>query len=167
MPADPLAAPPTDPPTDPATGVPRQTFEAFDADRHDRSSFTCTEPTLETYLRERARKDHQNRVRSVFALSLDGVRVSGFYTLSSSAVKLSDLPANPQKPLPQYQCVPVMPLGRLAVSGAQGNQASIRGNRLPVRVTLAADFFIKLSADLETKVNLRPSGVFRSERTRR
>jgi len=50
-----------------------------------------------------------------FVLVLPDGAVGGFYTLSSTAVKLAELPAETARRLPRYPLVPATLLGRLAV----------------------------------------------------
>jgi len=48
--------------------------------------------------------------------------VAGYYSLSSTAVRLSDLPETTRKRLPRYPLVPATLLGRLAVDKAHRGQ---------------------------------------------
>lgn len=57
----------------------------------------------------------RRRVTSCFVALDKTNRVAGFYTLASSSVVLSDLPASVVKKLPRYPSVPVVRMGRLAV----------------------------------------------------
>ncbi len=50
-----------------------------------------------------------------FVLVLADGAIGGFYTLSSTAVKLAELPAETTRRLPRYPLVPATLLGRLAV----------------------------------------------------
>jgi len=50
-----------------------------------------------------------------FVLVLPGGGIGGYYTLSSTAVKLAELPDNVARRLPRYPLVPATLLGRLAV----------------------------------------------------
>jgi GNAT superfamily N-acetyltransferase len=60
-------------------------------------------------------------VAAPFVLVLPDGRIGGYYTLSSTAVKLADLPEQIVKKLPRYPLVPATLLGRLAVDrGHQG-----------------------------------------------
>jgi GNAT superfamily N-acetyltransferase len=83
---------------------------------HHRAAFSCGEETLDAYLRQRARQDDDRNVAKAFVLydSQDD-RVAGYYTLSSAAVQLEDLPPETQRQLPRYPHVPVILLGRLAI----------------------------------------------------
>lgn len=50
-----------------------------------------------------------------FVLVLPNGTIGGYYTLSSTAVKLVELPAQVAKKLPRYPLVPATLLGRLAI----------------------------------------------------
>ena len=50
-----------------------------------------------------------------FVLVLPDRTIAGYYTLSSTAVKLAELPAETTRRLPRYPLVPATLLGRLAV----------------------------------------------------
>lgn len=50
-----------------------------------------------------------------FVLVLPDGAVAGYYTLSSTALKLAELPAQVTRKLPRYPLVPATLLGRLAV----------------------------------------------------
>jgi predicted GNAT family N-acyltransferase len=58
--------------------------------------------------------------------------VAGYYSLSSTAVRLSDLPETTRKRLPRYPLVPATLLGRLAVDQIY------RGRRLGERLLVDA-----------------------------
>lgn len=83
---------------------------------HDRAAFSCGEDTLDIYLRQRARQDDDRNVAKTFVLyDAHDDRVAGYYTLSSAAVHLEELPPETQRRLPRYPLVPVILLGRLAI----------------------------------------------------
>jgi GNAT superfamily N-acetyltransferase len=79
--------------------------------KHDRSSFDCGEPSLNTYLRQYARQnDEKGLGRTCVAVEPGQTRVEGYYTLSTGAVTFEQVPEK----LPRYP-IPVVHLGRLAV----------------------------------------------------
>lgn len=83
---------------------------------HDRAAFSCGEDSLDSYLRERARRDADRHVATVFILHDPQANlVAGYYTLSASSVLLADLPLEMQRTLPRYPQAPVVLLGRLAI----------------------------------------------------
>jgi len=90
--------------------------EPFDRARHDRTGFTCGEPSLDEYLARRATQDIRRDLTALFCL-LDGddPRVLGYYTLSASSIPFGDLPHDLVRGLPGYADIPAALLGRLAV----------------------------------------------------
>jgi len=86
------------------------------ASHHDRAAFSCGVEALDRYLRHQASQDVRKHVAAVFALvEGDKPAVLGFFTLSATSVRLSDLPESTAKKLPRYPLVPAILLGRLAV----------------------------------------------------
>ncbi len=86
------------------------------APHHERGAFSCGVPSLDRYLIQQARQDAVRRVAAVFVLVGDSPNeIAGYYTLSASSVRLSDVPQEFAKRLPRYPLVPAILLGRLAV----------------------------------------------------
>ncbi len=82
---------------------------------HDRSSFSCGEPSLDTYILRQASQDAQRRVAQVFVAVADRPgEVVGYYTLSAASFEKEDLPRELAKRLPHYP-VPAAVIGRLAI----------------------------------------------------
>ncbi len=82
---------------------------------HDRSSFSCGEPALDTYLQRQASQDVKRRVAKVFVtIGAAPGRIAGYYSLSAAEFNKAELPAEAAKRLPHYP-VPAAVLGRLAV----------------------------------------------------
>lgn len=83
---------------------------------HDRATFDCGHPFLNTYLSQFARQNDQNGVaRAYVMVPFDGGNpVVGYYTLSASAVAFDNLPPTLRNRLPKYP-VPVVQIGELAV----------------------------------------------------
>lgn len=92
--------------------------------QHDRAGFSCGNPSLDQYLKERARQDAQRYVAAPFVLvSGPGEKtILGYYTLSSFSIDLSDLPYDTARKLPSYPNIPVTLLGRLAVDQRHAGQ---------------------------------------------
>ena len=85
------------------------------APHHDRTSFSCGEPALDDYLRERAGQDGRRKIARVFvAVDRSNGLLAGYYTLSAASFFREDLPEGLAKRLPLYP-VPAAILGRLAV----------------------------------------------------
>lgn len=83
---------------------------------HIRTEFTCGKAALDRYIQHHARQDAEKHVAAPFVLvAPPSKKVLGYYTLSSSAVDLHDLPPDLVKKLPRYPYMPVILLGRLAV----------------------------------------------------
>lgn len=82
--------------------------------QHDRSAFESGVEPLDRYFRIQAGQDARKNMAAPFVLLSDGT-VAGYYTLSSSAVNLGELPEKAVRKLPRYPLVPATLLGRLAV----------------------------------------------------
>lgn len=95
-------------------------IERLDPKRHDRSSFSCGELSLDAYLKTRASQDGDRRVSTTFCLVDDAAvaRIIGYFTLAPGGVEFADLPEQLRRRLPAYPQVPVFRLGRLAVDDA-------------------------------------------------
>lgn len=86
------------------------------APRHERDAFSCGEPTLDSYLKQRANQDMKRGLAVCYALTERGGNdVRGYYTLSATSVDLSSLPENLRRRSGTYPVVPAVLLGRLAV----------------------------------------------------
>ncbi len=88
--------------------------------QHDREHFDCGVEALNLYLRTQARQQMDRNVAVVYVLAPAGkpTAIAGYYSLSATAVQLSDLPEATRKRLPRYPLVPTTLLGRLAVDQA-------------------------------------------------
>jgi GNAT superfamily N-acetyltransferase len=79
--------------------------------KHDRSSFDCGEPSLNTYLKQYARQnDEKGLGRTFVAVEPGRTQIEGYYTISTGAVIFDRVPEK----LPRYP-IPVVHLGRLAI----------------------------------------------------
>ena len=85
---------------------------------HDRIAFDCGVPVLNSYLQQYARQDLERGVATPYVLvpSTNPIEIAGFYTLTATAVKLTELPPETVKKLPKYPLMPATLLGRLATS---------------------------------------------------
>jgi len=83
--------------------------------QHDRNSFRSGVESLDRYFRAQAGQDARKNMAAPFALVLPDGAVGGYYTLSSTAVKLAELRRATTRRLPRYPLVPATLLGRLAV----------------------------------------------------
>jgi GNAT superfamily N-acetyltransferase len=82
---------------------------------HDRSRFDSGVELLDRYLKAQAGQDARKNMAAPFVLVLHDGTIGGYYTLSSTAVKLAELPEQVVKKLPRYPLVPATLLGRLAI----------------------------------------------------
>jgi GNAT superfamily N-acetyltransferase len=81
-----------------------------------RAAFSCGVEPLDTYIKNRARKEHEARVTFVYVLPTgEGQDIAGFYTISSATINFVDLPPEKTKRLPRYPALPAILIGRLAV----------------------------------------------------
>ena len=83
------------------------------ADHHNFDAFNCGVPSLDNWLRKRARSNQRSRASRTYVLC-DGDRVTGYYALASGSLanKIAPGKIKPNMPDP----IPVMVLGRLAPS---------------------------------------------------
>lgn len=82
--------------------------------RHDRALFSCGDADLDDWFHRRARQDQRRNVARVFVLVDDNLGVIGFYSLSSFALELDDLPDELARRLPRYGAIPAALISRLA-----------------------------------------------------
>ena len=85
------------------------------AHNHDRAAFSCGKEPLDNYLKTQARKAIEKNLAAVFVYT-DGTKIAGYYTLSSFAVKLDEIPETLSKKLTKMPLVPATLIGRLARS---------------------------------------------------
>jgi len=82
--------------------------------KHDRAAFSCGVAALDDWFRLRAGQDEKRNVARVFVAIDDQRRIIGFYSLSSFALAIADLPPAHVKRLPRYDAIPAVLIGRLA-----------------------------------------------------
>ena len=83
---------------------------------HDRAAFSCGKDSLDEYLKNQAGQAVGKNLAAVFVLTQDGKKIVGYYTLSSYAVKLDEIPETIAKKLTRMPEIPAILLGRLARS---------------------------------------------------
>jgi len=100
---------------------------------HDRKSFDCGEPALNTYLQRFARQNHESGGAKTFVATPTSApaTILGFYTLSPASIDYARTPDVVRRGLGRYE-VPVYRLGRLAVD------RSVQGKGLGGGLLLAA-----------------------------
>jgi ribosomal protein S18 acetylase RimI-like enzyme len=82
--------------------------------QHDRTRFSCGQPDLDAWFRQRAGQDQRRDVARVFVAVDDAQEVVGFYSLSAFTLALDDLPEPIARRLPRYDAIPAARIGRLA-----------------------------------------------------
>lgn len=83
--------------------------------QHDRSGFESGVEPLDRYLQTQAGQDARKKMAAPFVLVLKDGSVAGYYTLSSTAIRLPELPEAVVRKLPRYPLVPATLLGQLAI----------------------------------------------------
>ncbi len=108
---------------------PRFSVEVLEK-RHQRDNFDCGGDALNRYIRTQARQEMERDVAIVYVLVPHDqpARIAGYYSLSATAVRLSEWPEPTRKKLPRYPLVPATLIGRLAVD--QANRGLRLGERL-------------------------------------
>ncbi len=79
---------------------------------HDCSAFDCGEPSLDQWLKTRARRNERSGASRTYVVC-EGTRVLGYYCLAAGALTLEEAPKAMRRNMPDP--LPVMVLGRLAV----------------------------------------------------
>jgi GNAT superfamily N-acetyltransferase len=118
------------------------TVESFQK-KHERSAFSCGQPTLDDFIRTRVSQYEKRRLGKTYVAIVPGnLQVIGYYTLSAGAVAFKQLPSKATQKLPKHP-VPVVLLARLAVD------QSFQGKRLGESLLLdALQRALDLSANL-------------------
>ena len=83
--------------------------------QHDRSGFICGKESLDQYFQWRVTQDARRHLATPFVMVMPDGAIGGFYTLSSTALRLDDLPEDVARRLPRYPLVPATLIGRLAI----------------------------------------------------
>jgi GNAT superfamily N-acetyltransferase len=88
------------------------------ADPHDLAAFDSGVPSLDDWLKRRARANQASGASRNYVVT-DGMRVIGYYCLASGAIAVTDAPTALRRNMPDP--IPVTVLGRLAIDrGWQG-----------------------------------------------
>jgi GNAT superfamily N-acetyltransferase len=86
------------------------------ADSHDLAAFDCGVPTLDDWLKRRARANQASGASRSYVVA-EGHRVIGYYCLASGAIAVTDAPPALRRNMPDP--IPMTVLGRLAVDHSQ------------------------------------------------
>lgn len=98
-------------------------FALLDTRLHQRASFHCGVPTLDTYLQQQAGQHQRDGIATTHVLADDSdpPRILGYCSLAAAQLQLHDLQPADRRRLPAYP-VPAVRLSRLAVaSDVQGS----------------------------------------------
>ncbi|MDQ5889151.1 MAG: hypothetical protein QG667_2445, partial [Pseudomonadota bacterium] len=80
---------------------------------HQRNGFDCGEPALNAFLQQQAGQQQRRGFGKTYVtLADDGIRVTGFVTVSAGQVAVAQLPGRSK--LPRHPA-PILRIGRLAV----------------------------------------------------
>ncbi len=82
--------------------------------KQDRRAFSCGVASLDDWFQHRAVQNENRNVARVFVAVDDQLGVVGFYSLSSFALTIADLPSERARRLPRYDLIPAALIGRLA-----------------------------------------------------
>jgi len=82
--------------------------------QHDRAAFSCGQPDLDDWFKQRASQDDKRNVARVFVAVDEAFGIVGFYSLSSFTLAIEDVPADIARKLPRYGAIPAALIGRLA-----------------------------------------------------
>jgi GNAT superfamily N-acetyltransferase len=83
--------------------------------QHDRIGFICGKESLDQYFQRQVMQDARRHLATPFVMIMPDAEIGGFYTLSSTALRLGDLPEDIVRRLPRYPLVPATLVGRLAI----------------------------------------------------
>lgn len=83
--------------------------------QHSRSGFICGKESLDQYFQRQVTQDARRHLATPFVMVMPDGAIGGFYTLSSTALRLGDLLENIARRLPRYPLVPATLIGRLAI----------------------------------------------------
>ena len=86
---------------------------------HRLEGFRCTEPALESWLKQRARRNQQDGASRCYVVCA-GEDVVGYYALAAGAVAHTQTPGHVRRNMPDP--IPVIVLGRLAVHADRAGQ---------------------------------------------
>jgi GNAT superfamily N-acetyltransferase len=82
---------------------------------HDRRGFVCGKESLDHYFQRQVTQDARRHLATPFVMVMPDGEIGGFYTLSSTALRLSELPEEVARRLPRYPLIPATLIGRLAI----------------------------------------------------
>lgn len=93
--------------------------------KQDRAGFTSGNERIDCYFRNVVTQDIKRKYAACYVLSdKESGQIAGFYTLSSHAVPLTDVPAETARKLPRYPSVPAVLIGWM------GRDIAFRGQQI-------------------------------------
>ena len=125
------------------------------AEAHRLDGFRCTEPVLESWLKQRARRNQQDGVSRCYVVCA-GEDVVGYYALAAGAVSRAQAPGKVRRNMPDP--IPIIVLGRLAVHADWAGQgigagllkdAVLRALRLSLEMGIRALLCHAISEDAQ------------------
>ena len=130
---------------------------------HDRKNFSCGVDALDDYLKKQAKQDIRRRIARLFVATTpdNPDTILGYYTLSSLAIELTQLPADLARKLPRHP-VPAALIGRLACATAARGQGI--GKMLlmdAIKRTLAVSNEIAIYALVVDALDEQAAGFYR------
>jgi GNAT superfamily N-acetyltransferase len=91
--------------------------------KHDRTAFHCGVEALDRYLREQAGQDQRRNIAAIqLLIDTDNGSIAGYYSLSATFIRITDLPEALRRKFPRYGELPATLLGRLALDQAYQGQ---------------------------------------------
>jgi hypothetical protein len=82
---------------------------------HDRRGFFCGKESLDQFFQRQVTQDARRHLATPFVMVMPDGPIGGFYTLSSTALRLGELPEDIARRLPRYPLIPATLIGRLAI----------------------------------------------------
>jgi GNAT superfamily N-acetyltransferase len=82
---------------------------------HDRRGFIFGKEPPDRYFQQQVTQDARRHLATPFVMVMPDGSIGGFYTLSSTALRLVDLPEDIARRLPRYPLIPASLIGRLAI----------------------------------------------------
>ena len=125
------------------------------AEAHRLDGFRCTEPVLESWLKQRARRNQQDGASRCYVVCA-GEDVVGYYALAAGAVSRAQAPGKVRRNMPDP--IPIIVLGRLAVHADWAGQgigagllkdAVLRALRLSLEMGIRALLCHAISEDAQ------------------
>jgi len=105
-------------PTDDVVPMPFK-IEAFDPKLHDKTSFACSVPQIDNYLKLTAKKGSKADVVRVWVIVDANSKVIGFYGINMHAISVRDMPENYKKKAGKHGLLPAAFIAMIGVDYAQ------------------------------------------------